>query len=146
MFEQRLITGSQLAAPWGIALAPASFGEFANDLLVGNFSYVDSKINAFDPINGTFLGTIDVNPGAGQTPGGLWFLDFGIGGMNGSPNTLYFTDGIDGEMHGLFAAIAPVPEPSTLALLGVGVLSLYVFRRRRFTNKNTGGAGQSTTA
>jgi uncharacterized protein (TIGR03118 family) len=127
-------SNSQLAAPWGIALAPGSFGEFANDLLIGNFSFVDSEINAFDPTTGAFLGTIEINPGNGQTPGGLWSLDFGIGGMNGSPDTLYFTDGIDGEMHGLFAAITPVPEPSTLALLGVGVLSLIALRRRRSVN------------
>ena len=126
-------SNSQLAAPWGITLAPGSFGEFANDLLVGNFSFVDSEINAFNPTTGAFLGTIEINPGNGQTPGGLWSLDFGLGGMNGSPNTLYFTDGIDGETHGLFAAITPVPEPSTLALLGVGVLSLLALRRRRFT-------------
>src|SRR5262249_12821984 len=32
--------------------------------------------------------------------------DFRGGGTNnGSPNTLYFTDGIDGEAHGLFGAI-----------------------------------------
>ena len=40
--------------------------------------------------------------------------------MNGNPNTLYFNDGIDGEMHGLFGAMTVVPEPSTLALLGAG--------------------------
>src|SRR3954451_25174746 len=33
-----LINDSKLASPWGLALAPAGFGEFANDLLVGNFS------------------------------------------------------------------------------------------------------------
>jgi uncharacterized protein (TIGR03118 family) len=128
---QVLINGSQLAAPWGIALAPASFGEFANDLLVDNFSYVDSEINAFDPVTGAFLGTMLVDPGAGQMPGGLWALDFGIGGSNGSPNTLYIADGIDGETHGLFAAITPAPEPNTLALLGAGILTLFVLPRRR---------------
>jgi uncharacterized protein (TIGR03118 family) len=131
VLQRVLVNGSELASPWGIALAPASFGAFANDLLVGNFSFVDSEINAFDPTSGAFLGSIDINPGLGQGPGGLWSLDFGIGGMNGSPNTLYFTDGIDGEMHGLFGAITPVPEPSTLALLSVGVLSLFALRRRR---------------
>jgi len=127
------IIGSQLAAPWGVALAPASFGEFGGDLLVGNFSFVESEINAFDPVTGAFEGTIPVDPGSGNTPGGLWSLQFGIGGMNGDPNTLYFTDGIDGETHGLFAALsaAAVPEPSTLALLGAGVLSLCALRRRR---------------
>jgi uncharacterized protein (TIGR03118 family) len=46
---RQTIIGGQLAAPWGVALAPASFGEFGGDLLVGNFSFVASEINAFDP-------------------------------------------------------------------------------------------------
>jgi len=138
VLQRVLINGSELAAPWGLAVAPASFGAFANDLLVGNFSAVESEINAFDLGTGAFIGSIEINPGVGNTPGGLWSLDFGIGGMNGSPDTLYFTDGIGGgpnhggpESHGLFGAITPVPEPSTLALLSVGVLSLFALRRRR---------------
>jgi uncharacterized protein (TIGR03118 family) len=98
-----------LASPWGITLAPASFGPFANDLLVGNFSFVASEINAFDS-NGNFVGTIPINVGDGNTPGGLWALGFGTGGSNGSPNTLFFTDGINGEMDGLFGALN-VPGP-----------------------------------
>jgi len=138
VLQRVLINGSELAAPWGLAVAPASFGVFANDLLVGNFSAVESEINAFDLGTGGFIGSIEINPGVGNTPGGLWSLDFGIGGMNGSPDTLYFTDGIGGgpnhggpESHGLFGAITPAPEPSTLALLSVGVLSLFALRRRR---------------
>ncbi len=125
-----LINGSALAAPWGVALAPGDFGQFSNDLLVGNFSYVDSVIDAFDPTTGALIGSIPVDPGSGQTPGGLWALNFGIGGSNGSPNTLYITDGINGENDGLFAAITPAPEPSTMALLGTAILSLCAFRRR----------------
>ena len=118
-----LINGSQLASPWGITFAPPSFGEFGGDLLVGNFSYALSEINAFDPTSGAFLGTIPIDVGAGNTPGGLWALDFGIGGNNGSPDTLYFTDGINGETAGLFGAIN-VPEPSGLAIL-VSALALF---------------------
>src|ERR1700730_6319803 len=137
---QTIISGA-LAAPWGVALAPASFGEFGGDLLVGNFSFVASEINAFNPTTGAFLGTIPVDPGSGNTPGGLWSLEFGIGGMEGAPNTLYFTDGIDGETHGLFAAVsvAAVPEPSTLALLGAGLLSLGALRWRRRSARPRGG-------
>jgi uncharacterized protein (TIGR03118 family) len=133
---QILTLGSQLAAPWGVALAPAGFGPFGGDLLVGNFSFLNSEINAFDPMTGALLGTIPVGAGIGNTPGGLWSLNFGIGGMNGDSNTLYVTDGIDGETHGLFAAITAAPEPSTLALLGVGVLSLYAWRRRSFRTRD----------
>src|SRR5499433_2738065 len=106
---QRVITGSQLAAPWGIALAPSGFGQFGGDLLVGNFSFLASEINAFDLKTHKFEGTIPISAGSGQAPGGLWTLTFGGGGSDGSPSTLYFTDGIDGEKHGLFGAIESVP-------------------------------------
>ena len=117
-FEKRLITtGSELAAPWGLALAPSGFGQFGGDLLVGNFSFDASEINAFDPTTGAFKGSIPINVGAGNTPGGLWDLIFGSGaGNGGDANTLYFLDGINGEKNGLFAAIS-VPEPSSLLLL-----------------------------
>jgi uncharacterized protein (TIGR03118 family) len=138
---QRLITGSQLAALWGIALASAGFGEFGGDLLVGNFSTVAGEINAFDPTNGTFAGTIPIDPGNGNIPGGLWSLIFGVGGVNGGdPNTLYFTDGIGinggmPETHGLFAAIAPVPEPSSVGLLAaaLGLVAVRRTRARRYS-------------
>jgi len=130
-FLQRLVSGSQLAAPWGLALAPAAFGPFGGDLLVGNFSFADSVINAFDPVTGAFRGSIPINVGAGNTPGGLWGLMFGNGtASGGDPNTLYFLDGINGETAGLFGAIAAVPEPDTYALIGVG-LAFIGWRRRR---------------
>jgi hypothetical protein len=43
-------TNSALNSPWGLAIAPATFGKFANDLLVGNFG--DGTINAYDPTTG----------------------------------------------------------------------------------------------
>ena len=130
---QKLIDGSKLASPWGLALAPAGFGSFSGDLLVGNFSFAASEINAFDPTTGAFDGAIPVDAGPGNTSGGLWALIFGGGGNDGDPAKLYFSDGINGEMDGLFASIA-VPEPSTLALLA-GALALVAIRRR-------GGAGR----
>lgn len=127
VFQQELIRGSQLAAPWGIAQAPLSFGQFGGDLLVGNFSFADSAINAFNPVTGAFLGTIPVNVGS-NTPGGLWDLTFGNGGAGGDPNVLYFADGINGERDGLFAAISSVPEPSTLVVLATALM-VWVGRR-----------------
>jgi uncharacterized protein (TIGR03118 family) len=103
-FIKELVAGSRLAAPWGITLAPPGFRRFSNDVLVGNFSYRHSEINAFIPANGKFHGTIPINTG-GLPAGGLWAIEFGVGGNNGSPDVLYFADGINGENDGLFGAI-----------------------------------------
>ena len=97
-FVQQLVGSSpsdMLASPWGMAIAPAGFGPFGGDLLVGNFSFSLSQINAFNPTTGAFEGTIPVNVG-GNMPGGLWDLTFGNGG-SGDPMTLYLTDGLNGE-------------------------------------------------
>jgi uncharacterized protein (TIGR03118 family) len=103
-FIQEVVVGSRLAAPWGITFAPPGFRRFSNTLLVGNFSFAHSEINAFIPSNGKLHGTIPIDTG-GHGAGGLWTILFGVGGNNGSPNVLYFSDGIDGETHGLFGAI-----------------------------------------
>jgi uncharacterized protein (TIGR03118 family) len=133
-FLQSLLN-SDLAAPWGIALAPDGFGPFGGDLLVGNFSFADSEINAFDPLTGTFEGTIPIDVGSGNTSGGLWDIGFGTGGSNGSPDVLYFTDGINGETDGLFGAIS-VPEPATIALFGAGTILVRFCANRRRRKKN----------
>ena len=130
-FQQRLISGGQLAAPWALALAPAAFGPLGGSLLVGNFSFVDSVINAFDPLTGAFRGSIPIDVGTGNTPGGLWALMFGSGaGSGGDANTLYFLDGINGETAGLFGAVTAVPEPEIFMLFSVG-LAFLGWRRRR---------------
>ena len=51
---RRVVSGGRLNAPWGMALAPAGFGGFANRLLVGNFG--DGRINAYDLATGEFAG------------------------------------------------------------------------------------------
>ncbi len=78
-----------------------------------------------------FEGTIPIG-GTGYLPGGLWALEFGIGGSNGSPDTLYFTNGIDGETHGLFGAITvAVAEPPGLTVLAAGFVFLGVWQFAR---------------
>jgi len=124
------ILSNQLASPWGIALAPSTFGPLGGDLLVGNFSFAKSQIDAFDPLTGTFLGSLPIDTGS-ATPGGLWEIGFGSGGSNGDPNTLYFNDGINGETAGLFGAITFVPEPLTLSIFAAGLAGTALLRRRR---------------
>jgi len=111
-FIKQLISGGKLAAPWGITLAPARFGEFGGALLVGNFSFVAPEINAFDPVTGEYLGTIaDENDNTLLSNGqGIWDMSFGNGGNGGLPNTLYVATGLNDENDGLFAAIDPTPE------------------------------------
>src|SRR3984885_9120727 len=135
---EKTITNNALASPWGVAIAPSSFGKFGGDLLVGNFSFVSGVadvINAFNPVTDALVGSIDVNPGTsmGNTAGGLWSIVFGGSGSDGTPNTLFFTDGINGEKDGLFGSITAVPEPSTWAMMlaGFGGLALLAARRRR---------------
>ena len=134
---EKAFTNDALASPWGVAIAPSSFGRLGGDLLVGNFSFVPGvadMINAFNPVTDALVGSIEVNPGAGNTAGGLWSLVFGGSGSDGTPDTLFFTDGINGETDGLFGSItASVPEPSTWAMMlaGFGGLALLAARRRR---------------
>ena len=133
---ENTITNNALASPWGVAIAPSSFGKLGGDILVGNFSFEPGfadVINAFNPVNDALVGSIDVNPGAGNNAGGLWSIVFGASGNDGTPNTLFFTDGINGETGGLFGSITSVPEPSTWAmmLVGFGGLAIFAARRRR---------------
>lgn len=130
-FVQRLISnGGALNVPWGIALAPSSFGEFGGDLLVGNFG--NGWINAFNLTTGAFLGTLDLVNGTPFSEPALWSLDFGIGGSGGTSGVLYFTSGLTlSQTGGLLGSLAPTPEPATLVLLGSGLVGLLTLRRRK---------------
>jgi uncharacterized protein (TIGR03118 family) len=99
----------QLNAPWGLAWAPATFGRFGGDLLVGNFG--DGNINAYKPTLGGALfipqGQLRTTDGRIIAIDGLWALEFGNGNLinNGPTDTLFFTAGPDDESNGLFGNI-----------------------------------------
>jgi uncharacterized protein (TIGR03118 family) len=97
--------GGNLQSPWGVALAPSTFGKFSNDLLVGNFR--SGRIDANSP-NGRFAGQLATTARKPITIPGLWSLAFGNGLKAGPTNTLLFTAGIDGQTHGLFGTLNAV--------------------------------------
>jgi uncharacterized protein (TIGR03118 family) len=101
-------TGSLLNSPWGLAIAPATFGKFASDLLVGNFG--DGLINAYNPTTGAFVGTLQDASGTNISIQGLWALTFGNGGSGGDKDTLYFTAGPGQQQHGLLGSISANPN------------------------------------
>jgi uncharacterized protein (TIGR03118 family) len=104
----RVAQHGQLNAPWGLALAPDSFGRFGGDLLVGNFG--DGQINAYrEHGNGHFehAGELRAGNGSPLAIDGLWALQFGNNGAAGSSDTLFFTAGPEEETHGLFGSVTP---------------------------------------
>jgi uncharacterized protein (TIGR03118 family) len=113
---RRLISRGALNAPWGLAIAPASFGKIAGSLLVGNFG--DGKINVYDvqagdgtcasdgyspPVSG-YKGALTNSNGAPLVIDGLWALS--VGGGAGASH-VYFTAGPNEEAHGLYGRLDP---------------------------------------
>ncbi|MBS1716567.1 MAG: TIGR03118 family protein [Armatimonadetes bacterium] len=124
-FISRLVSQGPLNSAWGMAMAPGNFGEFSNDLLVGNFG--DGMINAFDSNTGAFKGSITTQSGTFSEPG-LWGLQFG-NGITGSTNTLYFAAGVNDEANGLYGRLDVVPEPASM--IALGGLCIAALKRRK---------------
>jgi uncharacterized protein (TIGR03118 family) len=110
----RIASGGALNAPWGVAQAPDGFGLLSGGVLIGNFGdghifgFGANLLNLGPKIS--FVPLLDANEQPFAVPG-LWSLDFG-GGANSTPDTLFFTAGIDGGQHGLFGSLtAVVPTP-----------------------------------
>jgi hypothetical protein len=119
-FVTRAITGGNLNAPWGVAIAPTGFGIFGGDLLVGNFG--DGIINAYNPTTFAFQGQLSDATGKTISYASLWEIAFGQSNATpagaGDPNTLYIAAGLANEAHGLFAGIANTTTSTATATFG----------------------------
>jgi uncharacterized protein (TIGR03118 family) len=146
--QARLVSRGALDSPWGLAIAPSSFGSVANDLLVGNFK--SGFIDVFNPATGQFLGRLKDADGEPIHIDHLWALRIGNGGAGGRTDTVYFTAGLDNEMHGLFGALTPVapgtPEGPAEAQAVVAALDVVQIDLAKLTADINNGAGQATIA
>lgn len=100
---------SAMDSPWGVAMAPATFGIHAGQLLVGNFK--SGTIMCFDPVKGKFKGFLNAVKGGRIKIDGLWALTVGNGTKAGVPETVYFTSGPDSENHGIMGQLTPFVKP-----------------------------------
>jgi uncharacterized protein (TIGR03118 family) len=122
-FVSRAVTGGNLNAPWGVAIAPTTFGIYGGALLIGNFG--DGVINAYNPTTFAYLGRLADGTGKTLVYGTLWDLVFGntpaapgTAAVAGAAGTLYFTAGLAGQKHGLLGQISVNPTPSGTATFG----------------------------
>jgi uncharacterized protein (TIGR03118 family) len=104
----RVASGHSLNSPWGLEIAPASWGKLAGDLLVGNFG--DGRINIIEADrHGRFDGDFDgqlTNSHTGRPVviPGLWTLVRGTASFAG-PDAIVFSAGIADEQHGLIGVL-----------------------------------------
>ncbi|MHA6763857.1 TIGR03118 family protein [Streptacidiphilus sp. PAMC 29251] len=99
---KRIASRGVLDSPWGLVIAPSSFGRFSGDLLVGNFG--NGTIHAFDPATGRFAGTLTDTRGHTVRIDKLWGLITGDA-VAGGPNSVWFSAGPDKETHGLLGIL-----------------------------------------
>lgn len=99
------LSGAPFNAPWGMAIAPAGFGDLEGTLLVGNFG--DGRITIVDRSARTVLGQLSDVDGVPITTDGLWGLVRGDGVDNARLDSIYFTAGPADETQGLYGVIEP---------------------------------------
>jgi uncharacterized protein (TIGR03118 family) len=104
---RRLASGGTLNSPWGVAIAPANYGPFSNQVLVGNFG--DGRISAYS-LQGTFLGQMQDAAGQPISIDGLWAIRVGNGGNGSDVNSIYFLAGPQNETHGLYGVLSVIPN------------------------------------
>jgi uncharacterized protein (TIGR03118 family) len=103
-FIRRFVSHNRLNSPWAVVKTPASFGSLGGKILIGNFG--DGRIPAYDPVTGDTKGYLRDTNGKMISLPGLWSLVFSDA-IGASPNTLYFTAGLNDEQNGLFGSFTP---------------------------------------
>jgi uncharacterized protein (TIGR03118 family) len=103
----RIATGGELNAPWGLAIAPASWGDEAGALLIGNFG--DGRINIVPKRGNGFADRVtgqlvDRNTGKPFAEPGLWALTPGTANTGGV-NNVWFAAGTNDEADGLLGLV-----------------------------------------
>jgi uncharacterized protein (TIGR03118 family) len=112
LLKRLVVNDKRLEGPWGMAIAPHSWGRLAGSLLVGNVE--NGLIVAFNRHNGHNRGVLRDEHGRKIVIPGLWGLQFG-NGIIGTPRRLIFAAGIGDEHgegfyeHGLVGYIRPAP-------------------------------------
>ena len=99
---KRLVRHGALDSPWGLTIAPSSWGKYAGALLVGNFG--NGRVNAYNARTGHFVGALFGTDAKPLAIDGLWGLMVG-NGVSGDPQSVLFTAGPGGESHGLFGEL-----------------------------------------
>ena len=109
-FAANAFDAGPLENPWGIIQAPANFGAYSHDLLIGNVAGA-GNINVYNPSTGAYLGELDQPDGTPIAITGLWDLEFGDGTpQGGKTNQLFFDAGPNApgvSINGLFGVIQP---------------------------------------
>ncbi len=103
-FVKRFVASKALNQPWGLAVAPTTWGTFAGALLVANNTSMGT-INGFNLSTGKLIGALKNSAGKAVTINGLWGIEFGGGAtLNGSKNQLFYTAGPN-DTNGYFGVI-----------------------------------------
>jgi uncharacterized protein (TIGR03118 family) len=109
----RVASRHTLNAPWGMVIAPPSWGRLAGDLLVGNFG--DGRVNVFEAerhgehsegirFEGDFEGQLRNTRGHPLVIPGLWALLPGTA-TTGGTGSVWFSAGINDERDGLVGVL-----------------------------------------
>jgi uncharacterized protein (TIGR03118 family) len=110
LLKRLVVRDDRLLGPWGMAIAPHSWGKLRGALLVGNVE--NGLIVAYNRHTGHNRGVLRDKHGRRIVIPGLWGLQFG-NGVIGTPRRLIFAAGIGDEHgegfyeHGLVGYLAP---------------------------------------